>query len=93
MLQAETKFPHVGSLGFLAKTAEPARIIRSNADGTLLVERRRRLPGGGTVPLLGASANRTIAASSIFANPEIAIHGSAKKARQAQRRRAAGGKR
>ena len=48
MLAHETEFPQIGSLGYLATTAEPARILQRNADGSMLVERRQRAPGGGT---------------------------------------------
>lgn len=90
MLQIPTPFPQVGSIGFLAGTAEPARILQRNGDGTLLVERRLRLPSGDTAPLTGASANRTVAAADLFEAPEVAIHGSQAKADKARRSRAAG---
>lgn len=93
MLSETCPFPAPGSIGFLAGTAEPARILQICADGTVLVERRRRTPDGGTAPLDGASANRRIDANQIFASPEVALFGSARKARAARRGLVAGGRR
>lgn len=75
MLNTPAPFPHPGSIGFRLHTAEPARVIRANADGTLLVERRRRLSDGTTVPIAGASANVAIPRADLFADPLDAAHG------------------
>lgn len=92
MLQTESTFPHVGALAFRRGTAEPARILRRNADDTALIERRAPTPGGGTVPLYGAAANTTVPIEDLFADRESAIFGSKAQARRAQRSRAAGGR-
>ncbi len=92
MLQHETEFPQVGSLGYLATTAEPARILQRNADGSILVERRQRAPGGGTSPLTGAAANRRVDAGDIFPDVDTAMFGSAEAASKARRSKAAGGR-
>lgn len=92
MLSQNTTFPQVGAIGYRRGTAEPARILRRNADATAFIERRQRVPGGGTRPLQGAAANCTVPLEELFEHPDHAIHGSAKKARQAKRSRAAGGK-
>lgn len=92
MLAEPTPFPCTGSIGFLAKTAEPARILQRCGDGTLLIERQRRTPWGGFERMEGATANRRVAIHEIFAEPDVAIHGSKKAANKARRSRAAGGR-
>lgn len=92
MLNVETQFPHAGCIAFRRGTAEPARIIRHNADRTALIERRQRLPGGGTTPLPGAAANCTVPMEDLHADEDSAIFGSTAKARAARRSRAAGGR-
>lgn len=66
-------FPHVGALCFRRGTAEPAVILRRNADDTVLLQRRRTLPSGATVPLEGASANTTVPLAEVFADRLAAI--------------------
>lgn len=92
MLATETPFPHTGSIGFIAKTAEPAKILQACSDGTMLVQRLRRAPGGGLIALPGATANRRVDASDLFADVDTAMHGSKEAATKARRRRAAGGR-
>ncbi|MCW1985360.1 UNVERIFIED_ORG: hypothetical protein M2348_001092 [Sphingomonas sp. R1F5B] len=58
MLAIPTDFPATGSTGYLAPSAERVRILRHNADGTLLL--RRDLPG--------ASGNITADAGDVFAS-------------------------
>jgi hypothetical protein len=72
MLQSLTDFPHAGSLCFRLDTAEPARIIRHNPDGTTLIERRERLLDGSTRAIPGASGNVTVPLAELFAEPEQA---------------------
>jgi hypothetical protein len=48
MLAIPTQFPAAGSLGFLAPKADPVRIMRRNADGTLLLS-LDRTGASGTV--------------------------------------------
>ncbi|KLE32437.1 hypothetical protein [Aurantiacibacter luteus] len=91
MLASPAPFPHAGSIAYRLHTAEPVRIQREHPDGTVLVERRRRLPGGATAPLPGASANLTMPRAELFETPDAAAHGGVGKARQSRRRRAAGG--
>ena len=90
MLQHEPEFPHAGAMAFRIGTAEPVRIQRRNADGSALVTRHRRLPGGGIAVLTGASANSTLAMAELFPDPESAAHGSVKRASKARRSRAKG---
>lgn len=104
MLQTESTFPHVGALAFRRGTAEPARVIRCNADGTILIERRQRASGARsssasgsatmatTVPLSGAAANTTVDAADLFSDEQAAIWGSARRAAKARRTRAAKGR-
>ena len=92
MLQTPAPFPQVGAIAFRRHTAEPARILRRNADGTAFIERRVNLPGGGTAPLSGAAANCEVPLAELFDDPHIAIPGCAAKARRARRSRAAGGR-
>lgn len=90
MLDTHTPFPHAGSMAFRRGTAEPVRIQRCNSDGSALVTRHRRIPGGGTSPLPGASANLTLPLAELFADSDAAAHGGAAQARRAARSRAAG---
>ena len=92
MLSTTTDFPSAGSLAFRRGTAEPARIVRRNADGTALIARLRRTPGGGTTPLPGAAANCTVPLDELFEDEDHARHGSERQARQARRAHAAGGR-
>lgn len=90
MLQSEIEFPGVGAMAFRLGTAEPARITRRNDDGSAMVVRHRRLPGGGTVPLSGASATVTVPLEELFADEDAAMFGGRGKARRAARSRARG---
>lgn len=69
MLQTPAPFPHPGAIAFRAGTAEPARILRRNDDGTVLIERRERTPDGGNRPIIGCSANTTVPLADLFADP------------------------
>lgn len=92
MLSHETEFPAVGSTGYLAGTAKPARILQRCGDGTFLVERRQRVPGGGTAPIPGAAGNRRVEEGELFATLDAAMFGNASAARRARRSRYAGGR-
>lgn len=74
MLHIETPFPAPGSIGYRAHTCEPVRIIRANADATLLVTRLRRLPCGAFAGVEGASANQTLPRAELFADTFLALH-------------------
>jgi hypothetical protein len=69
MLHTPTPFPHPGSIAYRARTAEPARILRWNDDGTVLIERRERTPDGGNRPIIGCSANTTVPVADLYADP------------------------
>lgn len=58
MLAIVTDFPATGSTGYLAPNGEPVRILRHNADGTVLLRRDRP----------GASGNLTADAGDVFAD-------------------------
>lgn len=63
MLASPTDFPHAGSRGFLAGTADPVTIIRRNADGTSLV----RIDGTPLRPgSRDASGNKTVGGDELF---------------------------
>lgn len=63
MLSAPAPFPHPGSRGFLARSADPVTILRRNADGSCLV---RRDAGPFAKPNRDASGNTTVPAGEIF---------------------------
>lgn len=82
MLKFAAPFPHPGASAFLRGTAEPVRILRRNADGTVLVQR--------TGPLArydGASVERTEAAAALFPTAAEAM-GLARRRGGSRRRRA-----
>lgn len=85
MLDTPAPFPHVGSICYRRHTAEPALILRHNADRTVLLERRRATPWGGLQRIEGASANCTVPLADIFPDKFTAIFGSVKKAQRARR--------
>lgn len=59
MLSSATEFPHPVSQAFLRPTAQPARIIQRNRDGTCLIaidERFKKASSNRTVPLADLAA-------------------------------------
>lgn len=69
MLRNSATFPHAGSRAFLAPDADPVRILRHNADGTVFVtmlpvahDPRRHLD---------AAANRTVDAKDLFETAQL----------------------
>lgn len=75
MLAIPTEFPAVGSTGFLSPDAEPVRILRHNADGTVLL--RRDVPG--------ATGNVTASAQDVFADALAAAAPAANRIRATSR--------
>lgn len=69
MLATITDFPQAGSIAFLRGTAEQARIIRRNADGTAFISLTDR-----KFPSERASGNRTIDAADLYPDAETAMH-------------------
>lgn len=83
MLSQPAPFPHAGSYAFIAPDAAPARIQRTNPDGTALVT---LLPGAGASPAAAralrtnASGNKTVAMAQLFGTAEEAILGETREA-------------
>ena len=69
MLAEPTEFPHPGSRGFLAKSADPVTIIRRNRDGTALVRIDAKPHHARN---RDASGNRTVPANELFGSEEDA---------------------
>lgn len=69
MLAASAPFPHVGSRAFIGTTAEPATIIRTNADRTALIRVDPRPNKGRN---RDASGNRTEPLANLFATEDAA---------------------
>lgn len=69
------ELPHIGSEGFLRGTATRARVVRRNLDRTCLVALFVRHPRtGGWDAIRGASGNRVVAETDLYATEEEALH-------------------
>ena len=87
MLAESIAFPHAGSRGFLAETADPVTIIRRNADGSALV---RLDPKPFHARNRDASGNRTVPGSDLFPTEREAFEASMAKTATRKRKGRAG---
>lgn len=69
MLAHLTDFPQAGSMAFLRGTAEQARILRHNGDGTAFISLTDR-----RFPSERASGNRNIELADLYPDAETAMH-------------------